>query len=114
MSYKRQPFQYLARDGYQRGVCKMRIRDTDQRKRRWEALQEATGENTVAGAIDVAVAYYLYMHGDNVLAPTGALEELMDRATDQGSVTAREIAEVLDVDELPVQYHEEWSHGRDG
>lgn len=92
----------------------MRIRDTEQRERRWEALKDATDENTTSGAIDVAVRYYLAMHGDNMVAPTGAIEEIMDRATDQGSVTAREIAEVLDVDELPVGYTEEWSHGREG
>lgn len=92
----------------------MRIRDTEQRTRHWEALQEATGENTVSGAIDVAVTYYLEMHGDNMVAPTGRVPELMERATEQGSLTAAEIAEVLDVDELPVEYREEWEYGRDG
>jgi len=92
----------------------MRIRDSEQRTRRWEALKEVTGERTVAGAIDVAVAYYLVMHGDTVVEPSGAVPELMDRATEKGSLTAREIAEVLDVDELPVEYSEEWHRGRDG
>ena len=92
----------------------MRIRTTEQRERQWDALQEATGENTVAGAIDVAVTYYLAMHGDNMVAPTGAVPELMERATEQGSVTAAEIADVLDVDELPVEYREEWDYGREG
>jgi len=91
----------------------MRIRDTEQRERRWDALQEATRENTVAGAIDVAVAYYLIMRGDNVLAPTGAVEELMERATQEGSVTASEIAESLDCDELPVKHTETWDFGRE-
>jgi len=54
------------------------------------------------------------MHGDTVVEPTGAVPELMERATEQGSLTAAEIAEVLDVDELPVEYREEWGHGRDG
>ena len=92
----------------------MRIRETEQRKQRWEALQDATGENTVSGTIDVAVTYYLSMHGDTVVEQTGAVPELMERATEQGSLTAAEIAEVLDVDELPVEYREEWGHGRDG
>jgi hypothetical protein len=94
----------------------MRIRDTEQRKRRWEALQDATGENTVAGATDVDVTYYLAMHGDTMVEPTGAVPELMERATEQGSVTAAEVAEVLDVDELPVEYEftESWDYGRDG
>jgi len=91
----------------------MRIHDTEQRERRWEALQEATGESTVSGAIDVAVAYYLTMHGDTIVEPTGAVPELMNRATEEGSLTARQIADVLDVDELPVEYTEEWQRGRE-
>jgi len=89
----------------------MRIRDTEQRKRHWEALQKATGENTVSGVIDTAVNYYLVMHGDTVVEPTGAVPELMEKATDRGSVTAAEIAEILDADELPVEYREEWEYG---
>lgn len=36
-------------------MCKigMRIQSTDERKRRWEHLQKATGENTTAGELDV-------------------------------------------------------------
>jgi len=37
----------------------MRIRATDERERRWERLKEATGESTVAGALDVAAKHYL-------------------------------------------------------
>jgi len=33
---------------------KMRIHDTDKREREWEMLQEATGEATISGALDVA------------------------------------------------------------
>lgn len=113
VSYEEQSFQSLQPAGSQGGVCKMRIRDTDRRQRHWEALKDATGENTTSGAIDVAVRYYLAMHGDSAVAPTGAIEELMTRATKEGSVTAAEVAEVLDVDELPVEYTEEWGYGRD-
>ena len=37
----------------------MRIRNTEERKRRWERLKRATGENTVAGALDVAAKHYV-------------------------------------------------------
>lgn len=95
-----------------RGACaKMRIHDTDKREREWEMLQEATGEATTSGAIDVATNYYLQMHGDNAAAPTGAITELMQLAEDQGSVTPAEIAEVLDVEELSVDHEQNWSVG---
>lgn len=56
--------------------------------------------------------YYLAVHGDNMVAPTGRVPELVERATEQGTVTAAELADVLDVDELPVEYSEEWDYGR--
>lgn len=86
---------------------------TDRRERVYECLEEATGEDTRVGALDVAADYYLEMAGGTAAHPTGALEELMQLAVEQGSVTAPEIAEVLDVDELPVDYSSSWSVGRD-
>jgi hypothetical protein len=94
-------------------MCKMRIHDTDKREREWEMLQEATGEATTSGALDVATNYYLRMRGDNAAAPTGVVEELMQLAIDEGSVTPDQIAEVLDVEEFPVEYEREWSVGRE-
>jgi len=91
----------------------MRIHDTDKREREWEMLQEATGEATTSGALDVATNYYLKMRGDNAAAPTGAVEELMQLAINEGSVTPDQIAEVLDVEEFPVEYEREWSVGRE-
>jgi len=75
----------------------------------FEAVDEIrlSAEETDAEVILRTLRYYRKMHEK-------VIPELMDRATDQGSVTAREIAEVLDVDELPVEYTEEWSYGRDG
>lgn len=37
----------------------MRIRMTDERERRLRRLMEATGENTKAGALDIAARHYL-------------------------------------------------------
>jgi len=91
----------------------MRIHDTDKREREWEMLQEATNEATTSGALDAATSYYLKMRGDNAAAPTGAVEELMQLAIDDGSVTPDQIAEVLDVDEFPVEYKREWSVGKE-
>jgi hypothetical protein len=57
--------------------------------------------------------YYLGMAGGNEVAPQGRLVELMQLAEEQRSVTAAEIADVLDVDQLPVEYESQWSFGRE-
>ena len=80
----------------------MRIADTDARDRRWERLKEATGEDTKSGAIDVAAKYYLEMGAVDVGRRVGSVNELMETAAKRGSLTAPEIAEILDCDELSV------------
>jgi hypothetical protein len=87
------------------------MRLTEQRERRLERLKDATDESAKSKAIDVAADYYLKMRGGTTAAPTGALEELMRRADQEGSLTAEEIADVLDVDELPVSASTSWSVG---
>jgi len=57
--------------------------------------------------------YYLGMAGGNEVAPQGRLVDLMQLAEEQRSVTAAQIAVVLDVDQLPVEYEFQWSFGRD-
>jgi hypothetical protein len=89
----------------------MRIRSNEKRERKWDSLKEATGKSTTSGALDVAANYYLRMRGGTTAVPHGKLDELMQRADEQGSVNAEEIAEVLDVDELPVSASTTWSVG---
>lgn len=89
----------------------MRLRMNDSRERKRDALQEATGENIKSGAIDTAADYYVRMAGGTSAVPTGAVEELMQLDIKEGSVTPAQIAEVLDLDELPVRYEREWSVG---
>jgi hypothetical protein len=91
----------------------MRLRMTDSRERRLENLCEATDENTKSKAIDRAADYYLKMAGDTTAVPTGAVEELMELAVEQGSVTPEEIADVLYTEELPVEAETSWSVGRE-
>ncbi|KTG07796.1 hypothetical protein AUR64_02100 [Haloprofundus marisrubri] len=91
----------------------MRVRMNDSRKQRYETLTEATGEKTKSKALDKAAAYYIKMRGDTVAVPNGRVSELMALATRQGSVTPAEIADCLDVDELPVCYESSWSVGED-
>lgn len=89
----------------------MRIRMNDSRERRYGHLEQATGEGTRSGALDVAADYYLKMRGNNDAIPTGRLAELMKLAEDQGSVTPTEIADILDTDELAVTAETDWSVG---
>ena len=96
------------------GSPTMSIRLNESRERRLEYLQEATDENTAAGAIDVATEYYLEMAGDTTFRPTGAVQELLERAVNQGYVTAPEIAEILDTDAYPVEYSPDYHLGHDG
>jgi len=87
----------------------MRLRMTDSRERRLEDLQEATGEATKSKALDKAAEFYIRMAGDTTAVPKGQFADLMQLANSEGSVTAAEIAAVLDSDPLPVDYSSSWS-----
>lgn len=91
----------------------MRLRMNDDRERRLDNLVDATGQNTKSKAIDQAAKYYVRMAGGTSAVPTGAVEELMELAVSEGSVTPDQIADVLDVDELAVSYESEWSVGEE-
>ena len=85
---------------------------TDKRERRLDRLMDATGENTKSGALDVAAEFYLSMgaldHGQRV----GAFDELLQQASDRGSLTAPEIAAILNTSELPVGAETNYSVGQ--
>lgn len=91
----------------------MRLRMNDERERRLDQLVEASGENTKSKAIDRAAKYYVRMAGGTTAVPVGAIEELMNAAVAEGSLTADQIAEILDTDELPVHHERNWSVGTD-
>ena len=82
----------------------MRIQSTDERKRLWENLCEATDENARSKALDRAARYYLRMCGGVATYGRGDIQTLLDEAEAQGSLTAPEIAAILDERELPVTY----------
>ncbi|WP_436909937.1 hypothetical protein [Halosimplex marinum] len=90
-----------------------RIRLTEARERKFSNLEDATGESTRSGALDAAADYYLRMAGGTPAVPEGAVESLMQRATEQGSVTPEEIAEELGQPELPVEYSHHYSVGEE-
>lgn len=89
----------------------MRLRMNDERERRLENLVEASPENTKSGAIDVAAKYYTRMRGECSAVPEGQVAQLLELAEREGSVTATEIAEVLDCPELPVEAETTWTVG---
>lgn len=89
----------------------MRLRMNNRRERRFNTLVEAADENTKSKALDAAAEYYIKMRGNTTVKPTGAIEELMGRAVEAGSVTPGEIADILDTEELPVKAQTDWSVG---
>ncbi|WP_256422756.1 hypothetical protein [Halobellus rarus] len=91
----------------------MRIESTDERQRLWENLLEETDENAKSKALDDAARYYCRMRGDVAGYGNGKIEELLRAADDRGSLTASEIAEILDARELRVQYNTAIDLGED-
>jgi hypothetical protein len=89
----------------------MRIKKTDTRERKWENLKEATGNGHTSQALDVAAGYYLRMAGVTTAVPNGQLAELLAAAEERGSLTGEEIVEILDTEELPLDYETEWAVG---
>lgn len=99
--------------GFWRGCAtrEMRIEKTQSRERKWESLREATGKGHTSKALDVAADYYLRMRGGSAAVPTGKLAKLLETAEEQGSLTAPEIAAILNTEELPVNAEVSWSVG---
>lgn len=79
----------------------MRIADTDDRERLWDALVECSDQSTKSKAIEDAARYYCRMRGAR--GYNSAVEELLSAAVDEGSLTAAEIAAIIDARELPVE-----------
>jgi hypothetical protein len=84
----------------------MRIRENEERERLYSALMDATGESTKSGALDAAARFYLKMAGENPVQPGGNIDDAMSPAILHGSITAPELAECLNTDELPIQYEQ--------
>ena len=79
----------------------MRIADTDDRERLWEMLVECSDQSTKSKAIEDAARYYCRMRG--AAGYNSAVEELLSTAVEEGSLTAAEIAAIIDTRELPVE-----------
>lgn len=92
-------------------MSRFSIKKTDTRERRYEDLKEATGEGHTSKALDAAAKYYLRMAGGTTAVPNGRIAELLSAAEERGNLTAGEIAEILDTDELPVEAETRWSVG---
>lgn len=91
----------------------MSLRMTDARESRIDRLQKATGENTKAGALDIAANYYLQMGAVDAGVRVGNVEKLLSAATERGSLTTPEIAAIIDTPQLPVDAETNYSVGRD-
>jgi len=78
----------------------MRIESTDERQRLWENLLEVTDQSAKSKGFDDAARYYCRMRGDVAAYGSGRIKEFLRAADDRGSLTASEIAEILDTREL--------------
>lgn len=94
-------------------MSRFSIKKTDARERRYESLKEATGEGHTSKALDAAAKYYLRMAGGTSEVPKGQLAELLAAAEERGSLTGEEIVEILDTEELPLDYETEWAVGEE-
>lgn len=75
------------------------------RDRLLEDLENCTGENTKAKALEKACCVYLQLIGGNLVKPgPGLLVELLTAADEQGRLSASEIAEILATDEIPIEF----------
>jgi len=89
----------------------MRIADTEDRDRLWEMLVECSDQSTKSKAIEDAARYYCRMRGAR--GYNSAVEELLSAAIDDGSLTAAEIAAIIDARELPVEVDQSVAIGDD-
>lgn len=87
--------------------------DHNNRKRKIKRLMEATGKGRKSEAVDIAIQYYLHMGETDVGHRVGAVNDLMEAAAERGSLTAPEIAEILDCDELPVSASTNYNVGHE-
>lgn len=85
------------------GCATMRIEKTDARETKWSNLKEATGKGHTSKALDVAADYYIRMRGETTAVPRGQLTRLLEAARDEGSLTAEEIAAILNTEQLPIE-----------
>jgi len=82
---------------------------TDSRERKLEDLKDSLNENTGSKALFRAGTYAIRMRGGSTAVPTGRVAKLLEAAEDQGSLTGKEIAEILDTDEIGVGFETSWS-----
>lgn len=83
----------------------------ESRERTLEDVKDALDENAGSKALFAAAKYAVRMRGGTNAVPNGRIAELLKLAEVQGSVTAEEIAEILDTDEIGVEYETNWSVG---
>ena len=83
----------------------------ERRERTLVNLKEALDENAGSKALFAAAEFTLRMRGETTAIPNGALAELLEAADERGSLTGEEIAEILDTDEIPIDYSTSWAVG---
>lgn len=87
------------------------ILEHNNRQRKINRLMEATGNGRKTEAIDTAIEFYLEMGAVDVNQRVGSFVDLMEAAQERGSLTAPEIAAILDSPQLPLDASTSYSIG---
>ena len=86
----------------------MRLRMNPERERRLNELCDALDENTKSKAIDRAAELTIDLLGSGDYNKS-QIDELLETAESEGSLTTREIATILNTDVVPIEYESNWS-----
>jgi len=84
---------------------------TDSRERTLKHVKAALDENAGSKALFRAAKYAVRMRGGTDAVPSGRIAELLEAADERGSLTGKEIADILDTKEMRVEYSSSWSVG---
>jgi hypothetical protein len=82
----------------------MRLRTDERRDRILEDAQAALDESTKSEAIIKSCKYVARMAGGTTAIPEGKIAQLLAAAEEAGSLTGEEIADILDTEEIAVDY----------
>lgn len=83
----------------------------DSRERTLNDLKAALDKNAGSKALFAAAKYAVRMRGGTNAVPSGRVTELLEVADERGSLTSEEIAEILDTEEITIEYSSNWSIG---
>lgn len=83
------------------------------RKQTVAAACDVLDENKSAAVLDACKFLARMAGGTSVQVGPGKFAELLEAAEERGSLTGQEIVEMLDTEEVPLEYETEWVVGEE-